>query len=139
MSEEANASHLVHLTRELIEAQGVDATIRFYGPDSVFDLSDLGAGVFAGHAAIRGFHVDWLAPYEEAKDEPEEVIDVGNGVVFAVVRGNARPDGSPRHVRVHDRTGVVAIWDDELVVRVVIYRDVAEARAAAERLAEERG
>jgi len=138
-SEESKTPDLVELTRALIEAQGVDATMRFYGPDSLYDLSDLGLGVFEGHGAIRGFLEDWLASYEKAEDKPEEVIELGNGVVFVVVREYGRPSGSPRHVEVHGRYGGVVLWAEGLIVRIAIYRDVDEARAAAERLAEKHG
>jgi ketosteroid isomerase-like protein len=139
MPEESTTPDLVELTRELAEAQGVDATMRFHGADSVYDPSNVGLGVFEGHAAIRGFLEDWLASYEEAEDEAEEVIELSSGVVFAVVRGHGRPSGSPRHVQVHGRHGVVVAWADGLVARVTIYTDTDEARAAAERLAESRG
>jgi hypothetical protein len=36
------------------------------------------------------------------------------------------------------RSGVVGEWVDGVIVRVTIYPDIDEARAAAERLAEER-
>jgi hypothetical protein len=139
MSEESETPDLVTLTREVIEAQGVGATMRFYGPDSVFDLSNVGMGVFEGHAAIRGFHEDWLGSYDDAEDEAEEVTELSDGVVLAVVRAEGRPAGSPDHVRVHGRRGAVVVWAGTQIARVTIYRDVDDARAAAERLAEERG
>jgi hypothetical protein len=46
--------------------------MRFLGPSSVYDLSDIGVGVFEGCDAIRGFLEDWLGSYDEAADEPKE-------------------------------------------------------------------
>ena len=62
--------------------------------------------------------------------------DLGKGVVFAVVTQNGRPVGSAGHVR--QREGWVYVWVGGLIARLTIsYID--EARAVAERLAEERG
>jgi hypothetical protein len=66
----------------------------------------------------------------------EEVRDLGNGVVYAVVVQNARPAGSASHVRA--REGWVFVLVRGLITRLTVY-EVEEARAAAERLAEERG
>jgi hypothetical protein len=139
MADESTTPDLVELTRELVEAQGVDATMRFFGPTSVYDLSVVGVGVFEGYSAIREFLEDWLSSYDETADAAEEITGFGNGVVLAVIRGQGRPAGSPTDVQVHARRSAVAVWEHDLIVRVVIYRDLDEARAAAERLAEERG
>ena len=139
MPEESTTPDLTNLTRELIEAQGVDATMRFFGRASVFDMSVMGVGVFEGYDAIRGFLKDWLSSYDESADAAEEITEFGNGVVLAVIRGQGRPAGSPVDIEITDRRNAVAVWADNLIVRVTIYRDIDEARAAAERLARERG
>jgi hypothetical protein len=139
MPEEPTTPDLTNLTRELVEAQGVEATMRFFGPTSVYDLSVVGLEVFEGDSAIRGFLEDWLSSYDETADEAEEVTEFGNGVVLAVIRGQGRPAGSPTDAQVHARRSAVALWEDNLIARVIIYLDIDEARAAAERLAEERG
>ncbi len=136
--EESTTPDLVELTRELVEAQGVDSTMRFFGPASVYDLSVVGAGVFEGSAAIRGFLEDWLSSYDETTDVVEEITEFGNGVILAVIRGQGRPAGSPADVQVYARRSAVTVWEHDLIERVTIYRDVDEARAAAERFAKER-
>jgi hypothetical protein len=73
--------------------------------------------------------------YEELVYELEEVRDLGEGVVFAVVTQNGRLVGSAGHVQ--QREGWVYLWVRGLLARLTIY-DVDEARAAAERLAAER-
>ena len=52
-------------------------------------------------------------------------------------RASGRPVGSTG--RVENRVVIVAVWEEGLIVRVTTYSDIDEARAAAERLAEERG
>jgi ketosteroid isomerase-like protein len=110
--------------------------LSFFAPDAV--LENMGAlGTFEGVAAIRGFWQDWFASYEELWAEQEEGLDLGNGVGFAVVIQKARLVGSSGYVR--HRNALVAIWVEGLIERVTFYTDIDEARAAAERLAEERG
>jgi len=88
-------------------------------------------------AAIRDFLQDWFASYEELWFAQEEAFDLGSGVVFSVVAQKARLVGSSGEVRL--RSGVVGEWADDLLVRVTLSNDIEEARAAAERLADERG
>jgi hypothetical protein len=63
--------------------------------------------------------------------------DLGNGVVFAVATQHARPSGARRHLRLG--SAPVFGWAGGVAVRVTQYRDIDEARAAAERLAESSG
>jgi prophage DNA circulation protein len=58
-------------------------------------------------------------------------------VTFAVHRQHARPIGSTAPVQT--REAQVTEWVEGRVMRVTAYLDIDEARAAAERLAEERG
>jgi ketosteroid isomerase-like protein len=139
MAEESIAPDLVERTRGLFDAtqrRDFDAILRRYAPDAVWDLSPVGLGTFEGHVAIRSFWEDWYAGYEELEIEPEEILDLGSGVIFAVVNQKARPVGSSGGVGV--RNGSVIVWVEGLVVRVTSYADIDEARAAAERLAETR-
>jgi len=142
MSEEPTTLSGVELTRRAYEGfsrrdQDLDAVMRDYDDDSVFDLSPAGMGSFRGVAAIRGVPEDWIAAYEEYEIEPEDLLDIGNGVVFAVICQNARPAHSTGNVRFHH--GNVFVWEEGVIARVIDYNDIDEARAAAERLAEERG
>src|SRR5205085_2219723 len=84
---------------------------------------------------IRSFLEDWFGTYEELEFGPEEVRDLGNGVMFAVVVQNGRPAGSGGHLR--QREGWAFIWVRGLIARLTI-SEVDEARAAAERPAGER-
>src|SRR5947207_1905443 len=85
--------------------------------------------------ALCRFLEDWFGAYEELDYELEEVSDLGNGVVFAVVIQDGRPVGSAGHLR--QREGWVFVWVRGLIARLTT-SEIDEARAAAKRLAEER-
>ena len=97
----------------------------------------MGMGTFKGPAAIRGLLEDWVAPYDEWEIELEEFLDFGNGVVFAMFSEGGRPAGSTGRVQL--RYASVGVWAGEMLLRATTYGDIDEARAAAERLAKERG
>jgi ketosteroid isomerase-like protein len=140
MSEESTTPDLVELVRRSFEASNrrdLDARMSFFGPDAVFDMSPMGIGIFEGRAAIRDFFEDWWGAYAELEADVEEAVDLGNGVVFVLARQTGRPLDSSGHVEV--RYASVAVFTENLIVRITNYRDLDEGRAAAERLAEERG
>ena len=140
MSDEPTTSDLVALVRRSFESAGIrdfDALMSFYAPDAVWDLSPMGLGVYEGTAAIRGFYEDWMGNYDEFAVGADEIVDLGSGVAFAVFLQDARPMGGRGHVQI--RYGSVSVWTDGLAVRITNYGDIDEARAAAERLAQERG
>jgi ketosteroid isomerase-like protein len=135
MSEESTTD-LVALARRSIEAESIDAAVSFYAPDAVWDASPWGMGVFEGQTAVRGFFDDWSRSYTDIEWETEEIRDLGNGVTFAVILQKGRVVGSSASARL--RYAAVAEWRDALIVHNTTYTDIDEARAAAERLAEER-
>jgi ketosteroid isomerase-like protein len=138
MSEESTTPDLVELTRRATEAtnrRDLDAVMSFYRPDSVWETH--GMGTFEGLTATRGFFEDWIGAYEEYEIEAEEILDLGNGVVLAVVRQGGRPAGSSGDVRL--RYAEVVVWLDGLIAQTTSYTDIDQARADAGRLAEARG
>jgi ketosteroid isomerase-like protein len=140
MSEESTTPDLVELNRRAIESAAsgdFDVAISCYGPDSVWDTSPLGMGRYRGAVTIRKELEAWYALYDEAESEIGENRDLGNGVVLAVVRQRGRPVGSSSYAEF--RFASVTEWTDGLIARVTPYTNIDEARAAAERLAEERG
>ena len=140
MSEESTTPDLVERTRRSFLAgsrRDVDAAMSFYGPESVWDMSRVGLGTYEGLVAIRNFFQSWFGAYEEFEMEVEELLDLGSGVVFFAVRLDGRPVGSTGHVEL--RYAGFTAWADGVAERVTNYTDIDEARAAAERLAEERG
>jgi ketosteroid isomerase-like protein len=142
MSGESTSSDLVELVRRAAAATkggDVDATMSFYAPDAVSDMSSAGMGTFEGRAAIRGFSEDWFSAYdyEEFEMRTEEILDLGNGVTLAVVIQKGRPVGSSGDVGL--RSATVGVWVDGRVVEATNCTDIGQARADAERLAESRG
>ena len=114
-----------------------DAGLSVYAPDAAWDGSDTGLGTFEGTAAIRSFLEDWLGAFEGYEHRHEVLEDLGNGVVFDVLCMEGSPPGSP--ARMQGRYAFTVVWAAEMIVRVVIREEIDEARADAERLAEERG
>ncbi len=138
MSEKSTTPGLVELSRQVFGAvlgRDFGAAEGFYAPDAIYRGAQV--GTFEGAAAIRGLFEDMLSPYEEFHGEVEEIVDLGNAVVFAVISANGRPAGSSAFVQV--RLAGVAVWADGVIERQTAYTDVDKARAAAERLAQERG
>jgi ketosteroid isomerase-like protein len=127
---------LVRRTTEAADRQDLDALMSMCAPDGVYDTTPSGLGTYAGPAAIRAFLKEWWDAFEELHATLEEVLDLGNGVTFSVIRQDARPSGSASSVST--REAHVAEWRAGLAVRVTVYTDLEQGRAAAMRLAEER-
>jgi ketosteroid isomerase-like protein len=139
MPEESTTPDLVELARRFFEAaneRDFESIPSFFAPNAVLDSMGMGAS-FEGVAAIRGFFEDFSGAYDEWRVEPEEILDLGNGVTFSVAHQQGRPLGSSGHVQM--RFASVGLSADGAVVRLTLYTDIDEARAAAERLAQERG
>jgi ketosteroid isomerase-like protein len=139
MTEESTTPDLEAFERtvEAFNRRDFDEALEVYRRDAVWDASSIGIGVFEGREAIRGFFADWLAAYDGFEQVIEEFRDLGKSVTFSVVFMRARPRGSSGVVEV--RYAAVGIWREGLAERFTLYTDIDEARAAAERLAEERG
>jgi len=136
MSEDGAAPDLVQLTRQSMEATNrrkFDAALSVFAEDAVFDVSSAGLGRFQGRAAIRGYLEDWIGAYEEQEFGEWQGQHLGDGVVFAVVRFDARPVGSRGEVR--ERWAFTIVWRAGVIVSVTASQDIGKARADAERLA----
>jgi len=136
MSEETTTPDLGELVRKQFEAlnrRDLDGAMSSVAEDGVLDGR---ADLIEGRAAIRSFVEEWFGAYEELEYGLEEVRDLGNGVVFAVVVQDGRLVGSDGRVR--QREGWVYLWVGGSLARLTT-SEVDEARAAAERLADERG
>jgi len=141
MPEKSTTPDLEELARQNIDAisrRDFDALLARYMPDAVLVAASPGiAGTFEGRDAIRGALEDAVAPYDDYETVLEEFRDLGNCVTFNVQLARGRPTGSS--VFVEQRAAWVTVWTDGLIERSAFYTDIDEARAAAERLAEERG
>jgi ketosteroid isomerase-like protein len=139
MADEAPIPDLRLLVQRMIavEKPNMEDMVRFFAPDSVWDMSRGGLGVIEGREAILDFFEEWTGAYEDHEEVAEEIQDLGNGVVFAVFVQRGRPVGSKGWVQFRDAR--VLLWANGLIERVTTFLDIDEARAAAERLAQERG
>lgn len=139
MPEESITPDLLALNRQAIEAvarRDFDAAMTSYGPESVWDASALGLGTYRGVEMIRRSFEEWTAMYEDFEVEIEEHLDFGSGVMLSVTRQRGRVAGSSGYVEFH--YAAVTLWTDSLIAQVTPFTDIDEARAAAERLAQER-
>jgi ketosteroid isomerase-like protein len=128
---------LTRLQLEAVNRRDFDSMWRYAAPNFVYDTTPSGFGMYEGEEAIREFIEAYWDAFEDLRFELEEFQDLGNGVTLAVFRQHARPAASTAPVQA--REAHVTEWKDELAVRTTVYIDLDQARAAAERLAEERG
>ena len=139
MAEESRIPDLVELGERIREAtvrRDLDAIMAFFTADAVWDASPMGIGTFEGQAAIRGFWEDWISSYEDFELQTVEAHDLGNGGSFGVAVQRGRLLGSSGQLEL--RYAAVNEWEDGKIARITNYTDIDEARAAAERLAQER-
>ena len=137
MTEESTTPELVELVRKQVEALNrgdLDGVMSSVTEDVVLDGR---VEVVEGRAAIRDFLEEWFSVYEELDFELEEISHLGGGVVFAVVIQDGRLVGGDGHVR--QREGWVYLCVGGSIARLTTRDVVDEARAAAERLAQQRG
>ena len=138
MPEESATPDLVERVRTGLEAFGrgdFDRALTFFARDAVWHSA--GGEVFEGIAAIRGFVEELYNHFESFAIEVEDVRDLGGEVLLAVNTMSGHPLGSLGEVR--QRGAFVYEVKAGFAVRGTAYTDIDEARAAAERLAEERG
>ena len=139
MAEESTTPDLVALTRQLFDAASsgdVDALMQFYAPDAVWETTLV---TLDGSAAIRERLEEWFGAFDELEFELEEILDLGNGVTLTVVNQRARPAGSSSGAYMQRQEALIGVWEQGMVALATTYLDIDEARAAAERLAQERG
>ena|SRR5947208_2072357 len=141
MTKESTTPDLVELGRAWIEADSYDEWLAlaegFLAPDIVWDLGGA-LGSIKGKAAILDFVKEYWATWEDHHHYAEEVLDLGHGVMFWIVREHGRLKGSDAYVETRN-AWLSLVGVDGRVVRSTTYKDIDEARAAAERLAQERG
>jgi ketosteroid isomerase-like protein len=140
MPEEPTTPDAVELTRRAFAAANegdFGALMSYFGPDSVFDVSSWGFGTYHGKLAIRRFLEDWIGSFDTYERVAQETLDLGNGVIYTAAVTQGVPSGSRADILL--RGASVLVWTEGMIMQVTNYRDIDEGRAAAERLAEERG
>ncbi len=136
MPEESTSPDLVDMIRRVFEtfSRGdLEASISFFSPDAVWE----GIDVAVGRAQIRALWGDYARSAADLQIDLTEVVDYGHGVLLALTNHTGHPQGSNYDVRAHE--AYVYQCSVGLIDHVTAYPDVDEGRAAAERLAEERG
>jgi ketosteroid isomerase-like protein len=144
MPDESTTHDLEETFRRSLEAvsrRDFDHALSAWAPDGVLELTPLGFGLLeggpvVGHAAIRKLWGGLSAAFEDFEIAMEDFQDLGGGVTFGVMVLCGRPRGSGGFVE--HRSGVAMTWSDGRIARATNYTDIDDARAAAERLAEER-
>jgi ketosteroid isomerase-like protein len=139
MPAKSTSQDLGEVVRSLFEAADRgdwDAMIAPYAPDAIWESND-GILDVAGASGVRGLLEEWAGVFQDFTVKVETVVDVGNGVVFSVYHQEGRPAGGTGVV--NDRGAMIYEWVDGMIARVIVRQDIDEARAYAERLAEERG
>ena len=138
MPEESTTPDLRELSLQMAEAASrgdVDAYMSHLAHDAVWQTR-LGTRL-GGTAAIRSYHEEFTSSVEGFRAESLEFVDLGGGVTLSVARQGGRPGGSASELL--EQVAFVSVLVDGLVESMTTYSDIDEARAAAERLAEERG
>jgi ketosteroid isomerase-like protein len=139
--EESTTPDLVERTRSLWEAasrRDYDAILGFFGPEPVWETTLV---TLDGSAAILKRLEEWYGAFDELEFELEEILDLGNGVTLTVVNQRARPAGhsSSSGGHIERQEAYVSVWHGGMLMRSKTFLEVDQARAAAERLAGERG
>ena len=139
MPEESTTPDLVERLQRFVDATNAadfDAMASFCAHDAVYDARRVGLRL-EGREAIRGFAEQWSSVYEEVTIEVREGRDLGHGVGFAVLSQRARLPSTTAWVQ--ETFPLVGISStDGLIQHIASYLDIDEARATAERLAQER-
>ena len=136
MVDEGASPDLAEIMRQLAGAASrgdPDGWADSFARDAVFLT---GVGRFEGRDAIRGYIEDFWGSYDERSFAPDEVHDLGNGVAWFSAVVTCRLRGTSAEV--HLRFAVAVTHADYVVSRWTDYVTIHEARAAAQRLAEER-
>jgi len=140
MSEESTTPDPEGKLRLHIEAANrwdFDAALAIFSKGAVWDRSPVGQEVIEGRDAIRDFIEDWNAVFDDYVLGLEEFHDLGNDVTFGRLSQSGRPRAGGGLVE--EPYAALVAWKDRLIVRVTVYPDIDEARAAAERLVKQRG
>jgi len=140
VSEESTTPDLAERMERAVEAFNAgdfDLAASMYAPDALF-YPRAAVGVLEGRETIRSFFEDWHGMYEEFTFEIEEVHELGNGVTFCVISQRGRLADTAVWIP-QERSALVVTWADGLIEKETNFTDPSEARAAAERLAQERG
>jgi uncharacterized protein len=93
------------------------------------DVDLLDTPAVRGREAVRAYFRTVMEPWEEIRRDPEEIIDLGDDRVLALIRLSGRGRGSGIEVEILG--GDLATWREGRIVRWMAYQDRARALEAA--------
>ena len=140
MPEEPTTPDLEETLRRIVAAyqsHDFDGALSIWAAEGIWGAASLGIGVLEGREATHDFLEDWLRAYEDYEQVIEEFRDLGNGVTFTALLQKGPPVGSAGYVQL--QYAIVGTWRGGLVKWGTFYTDIDETRAAAGRLAHDRG
>jgi ketosteroid isomerase-like protein len=132
---EARSEDSLQIVREAWEAWergDMETVFDFYDPAIEWDMTESEVpdmGVFRGHAGVRNFFREWMAPFQDYYAHAEDFTLGSEGVVVRMRQGG-RGKGSGADVEMPPLWQVYRLRAGR-AVRVEIYRDEARAREAA--------
>ena len=120
----------IALTRQALDAfnaRDTEALIALLHPSVEVHGRFAGLGevtIYQGHEGVRGWQADLSAIWEEIRNEPEAMFDLGERTLtFYEIRAKGRLSGAETAMRFAS----VTTWQDGLCVSLKIYRDREEA------------
>jgi ketosteroid isomerase-like protein len=128
---------LVRRVYDAVAARDSETVLSLYHPDLVWDHTHnaevaglVGEPIYHGHDGLREWSRQFYEAWEDVTADLEDVMDVGDDRVVAVLNYRGRGRVSGLQVQLTRLTGVFTIRGGQ-VVRADWYRDEAEGLRAA--------
>jgi ketosteroid isomerase-like protein len=122
----------LEVVRQMYEAfhrRNAEASLAHFDPEVMVDMSRRGeGGIGRGREELAQIIGEWVAEWEDWREEIEEMRDLGSQVyVVAVQRGRGKGSG----IEVEARYGVLYEFRGDKISRMTGYRDPEEGLEAA--------
>jgi ketosteroid isomerase-like protein len=106
-----------------------ETALGYYSPEVVIDASvRMDGGVRHGRKELAAIIGDWMAAFDDWRDEIEEVRDLGDRVlVTSTQRGTAKVTD----IEVEARYATIYEVQEGFITKLTLYGDVAQALQAA--------
>ncbi len=128
----ADAAETFRRATEAINEHGMEAFADFLAPDVVCDMTRSGVpgmGLLEGAEQTMAAVTEWAGAFERFSLSYEELVELGEGVIFAVGEQRGVPRGGGEEVSL--RFSQINEMPGGTISRITFYRDVEEARRAA--------
>jgi ketosteroid isomerase-like protein len=120
---------IVRRAYDAYERDGLDGLMRYLHPEIEWTTTGafIEAATYRGHEGVRRYLGSMLHEFEDARNEPEELIDAGDQVVVSArISGRGKLSGAPVELTL---TSVGSLRDG-MIVRIRNYPNKAEALEA---------